>query len=146
MWCIGTGILLMLFVIPVYASSLPPQGICSVKAKVLLVSEKTVRTQLSKNEFENNIFVKMTIEIQEVLGVVQDAYEVKETCTGQYKNGDKIELTVVRRQREFIDPQKPLHVGDVIVGNIERVGGWPGGAQQPSVGYHLTSIHIDYKQ
>ncbi|MBI3602093.1 MAG: hypothetical protein HY209_04300 [Candidatus Omnitrophica bacterium] len=140
------GIFLITFVIPAYTSPLPPQGVCSVKAKVLQVSEKTQRTWLGGTEYENDITVKMTVEIQQVLGTIQKAYDQRETCNGQYKNGDKIELTIVRRQREFIDPKKPLHVGDVIVGNIERIGGWPGGAKQPFVGYDMTSIRIDNKQ
>ena len=144
-WIEG-GILSMILVMPAYATSLPPQGVCSVRAKVMQVSEENVRTQLFENEYENNILVKMTIEIQEVLGEVQKAYAERGTCNGQYKYGDKKELTVVRRQPEFIDPKMPLHVGDVIVGNIERIGGWPGGAKQPFTGYDMTSIRIDNKQ
>ena len=137
---IETGIFLMTFVIPAYATPLPPQGICSVKAKVLLVSEETVRTQLPENEFENNILVKMTIEIQEMIGTVQKAYVEKETCQGQYKSGEKKELTVVRRRPEFIDPKTPIHVGDVLVGNIEF------GGDEWGTGYNMTSVHIDNKQ
>jgi hypothetical protein len=125
-----------------YATSLPPQGVYEVRAKVLKVSEETVRTQIFNDEYEDNIMVKMTIEIQKILSVVGKADGKGDAGSTQYKPGNRIELTVVRRQGEFVDPKTPFHVGDIIVGNIERIGGWAGGDEKPFEAFNMTNIRI----
>jgi hypothetical protein len=150
---VGMSIILMLLAVPAYATSLPLQGVCEVRAKVLQVSEENVHEPISSRnpdgslskEYMDYVVVKMTIEIQEMLGAVEKAYEGIDNCGGQYRPGEKIELTVVRRQRDFVDPNLLLHVGDIIVGNIERIGGWPGGSDRPFDSFNMTNIRMDSK-
>ncbi|PIP19938.1 MAG: hypothetical protein COT38_02810 [Candidatus Omnitrophica bacterium CG08_land_8_20_14_0_20_41_16] len=122
------------FCFPVFASRNIP-CIAQVTAKVLSSNERTEQVRRSSTETEIVSFIDLEIEVISV--------DSAPAC--EYKAGQKIKLTVVRRQGEFVDPKIPLHVGDVIVGNIEYISGWAGGAERPFERFDMTNIRIDSK-
>jgi hypothetical protein len=124
------------------ASPFPPQCICNVKAKVLALTGRTEKVELSLKEAESQNIIEMAIEIMSIESIVRE-FSSEATCQNQYKVGQKIKLLPVSANSIPSD----VKTGSIVQGDIERSGGCEMSISDSNEaecfeGYELSKIRV----